>query len=548
MDDPVRKWKKAWPPWVTDDFTIKQPVTECIRDIAADTPDQIAIDYYGTEFTYQAINEEIDRFAWGLVGLGLRKGDRVALQMPNCPQFIISYFGILRAGGVVVAMNPMFKSAELEYEIRDAALEIFICSDALFSQVAGLKEKCGLRNIVVTRLNDYLFEAPCFALPDELMPAEIDLEGGIAFTKLIEDSSAEPICRIDNPQTDLALLQYTGGTIGMPKGAMISHHGLALASLAASNWFNLKDGDINMGVAPFFHIMGMVQCMCSPLSTGAKIVVLTRFVPDTVAQALQYKKCTAWVGATTMLIALLQMKDIDKYLFTSLRYVVSGGSTISVEIQEKFKKLIPNATMHDGYGLTECISQGGAVTPLGGYRSGYVGVPYINDLNVVDPEKEQEMPPGEQGEIVLRGPCLMLGYWQRPEETKKSFKNGWFYTGDIGSMDERGYVKISGRNKELIKCSGYSVFPDEVEKLIYMHEAVSEVAVIGVPDTYRGESPKAFVVLAAGYKNRVSENELLGWCKENMAAYKCPRHIEIRENLPKSAAGKLLRRMLGTEA
>jgi long-chain acyl-CoA synthetase len=205
--------------------------------------------------------------------------------------------------------------------------------------------------------------------------------------------------------------------------------------------------------------------------------------------------------------------------------------------------------MIEGYGLTECISQGAAVTPVGGRRSGFVGVPHLNAVKIVDlVHGVEEMPAGERGEIVLKGPCLMEGYWRRPEETQKVFREGWFYTGDIGAMDEKGYLKIAGRNKELIKCSGFSVFPDEVENLMYRHEAVAEVAVIGVPDSYRGESPKAFIVLTPGFQGRITEEEVLNWCKANMAAYKCPRHIEFSEELPKSAAGKVLRRMLKPSA
>ncbi len=545
----VNVWEKVWPDWVERDLSVEKPISEYLRDIALGHPERIAIDFYGTRISYAALNTMIDSFAWGLVGLGLKKGDRVALQMANCPQYIISFFGILRAGGVVVAMNPMFKSAELEYEIKDATPKIFICSDRLYEHVAGFRERTGLEHVITAGLDHYVPDAPDLSLPEEVRPFTGDVEGTISFEQLVEDSPSEPLCRVDELHADLALLQYTGGTTGMPKGAMITHHGLALAVLGANNWFNLNAADTCLGVTPFFHIMGMIQVMCSPLSSGAELDVLARFVPETVAVTLERHKCTAWVGATTMLIALLQMDDIEKYDFSNLRFVVSGGAPISVEIQKRFSTLIPGATMVQGYGLTECISQGAAVTPLGGYRQGFVGVPHLNDLKIVDLEQGiQEMAPGEQGEIVLKGPCLMTGYWRHPDETAKAMRDGWFYTGDIGSMDETGYLKIHGRNKELIKCSGFSVFPDEVENLMYLHEAVAEVAVIGVPDEYRGESPKAFIVLRTPYKGKITEKEVLVWCKANMAAYKCPRHIEFTDSLPKSAAGKVLRRVLKNPA
>lgn len=544
----AEKWKAFWPGWVNGDFDIKKPISEYLRDVAERNPDQIAIDYYGTRISYQTLNANIDRFAWGLVDLGVKTGDRVAIQMPNCPQYIISYFAVLRAGGVVVSMNPMFKSAELEYEIVDATPKILICSDRLYPNVAGIRSKVGLKHVIVARLDDFSPQDPCLPLPGEVIPTDTAVTDAIAFHRLMDGSPETPICRVDDPKTELALLQYTGGTTGMPKGAMITHHGLALAALGSTNWFDLTADDTCLGVTPFFHIMGMVQVMCSPLTAGAKLIVLSRFVPDTVAGAIDYHQCTAWACATTMLIALLQLADIDKYDFSSLRYVISGGAPISVEIQNRFKSLAPRAMMLEGYGLTECISQGASVTPMGGYRSGYVGVPHLNDMKIVDAENgDDEMPPGEPGEIVLKGPCLMTGYWHQPEETQKVFRDGWFYTGDIGSVDEDGYLKLSGRNKELIKCSGFSVFPDEVESLMYRHEAVAEAAVIGVPDSYRGESPKAFVVLMPHFKGRIKENELLAWCKANMAAYKCPRYIEFIDELPKSAAGKVLRRLLNLE-
>lgn len=545
MGERANVWERFWPSGVTNSIDIQKPVSEYVRDAADRNPDRTAIDFYGNRLSYGALNDLIDRFAWGLIELGVKNGDRVAIQMPNCPQFVIGYFGVLRAGGVVVAMNPMFKSAELVYEIRDATPDIFICADDLYGEVARIKGRVALKSIIVTSLNEFVPDNPRWPLPDEVQKVEKDLEGTLSFRQIIDGAPADPVCRVADFRKELALLQYTGGTTGMPKGAMIGHHGLALAALGANNWFSMTAGDVCLGVTPFFHIMGMVQVMCSPLSCGAQLAVLSRFVPETVAGVIAECRCTAWVGATTMLIALLQLEGIEKYDFGSLRFVVSGGAPISVEIQKRFSKLIPQAMMVEGYGLTESISQGAAITPLGGYRSGFVGVPHLNDMKIVDRQTgEHDMPPGEPGEIILKGPCLMQGYWQQPEETEKVFQNGWLYTGDIGSMDEDGYLKLSGRDKELIKCSGFSVFPNEVENLIYQHEAVAEVAVIGVSDSYRGESPKAFIVLTPQYRGKITEKEILDWCKENMAAYKRPRHIEFTENLPKSAAGKVLRRLL----
>jgi len=254
------------------------------------------------------------------------------------------------------------------------------------------------------------------------------------------------------------------------------------------------------------------------------------------------------VVATTALIALLSMPDIKQYDFGSFRCIWSGGAPISVEIQKRVKELAPKAIIGEGYGLTECVSQGGAITPLYRYKPGFIGTPHISDIKIVDLETgRNELPPNEEGEIIIKGPAIMLGYWNRPEETKEVLRNGWLHTGDIGLMDEEGYIKFLGRKRELIKCSGYSVFPSEVENLLYRHPAVAEAAVIGIPDSYRGESPKAFIILKSDYKGKIKEEEIIEWCKENMAAYKRPRLVEFKEGLPKSAAGKILRRILKEE-
>jgi long-chain acyl-CoA synthetase len=249
-----------------------------------------------------------------------------------------------------------------------------------------------------------------------------------------------------------------------------------------------------------------------------------------------------------MLIALLQLRDIKNYDMGSFRYICSGGSPITPEIQKKVKELVPAASIVDGYGLTESVSQGGAITPLGRFKPGYVGVAHVNDIRIMDLETGlKELPPNKEGEVVIKGPALTAGYWNNPEETEKVIRTGWLYTGDIGSMDEEGYLRYVGRKKDLIKCSGFSVFPTEVEELLYRHPAVAEVAVIGIPDRYRGESPKAFIVLKLDYKEKVKADEILEWCKENMATYKRPRLIELRSELPKSGAGKILRRVLAEE-
>ena len=543
-----KRWYKVWPPWLPKVFEVEKPVSEYVKDWATMTPEKVALSFYGRDITYKELDESIDRFAFGLVNLRVKKGDRVALFMENCPQFVISYFGTHRAGGVVVPLNPMFKHAELEYEINDAQTETLIGLDYLFPEIEKIWDRVQLRNVILTSLRDFLPEKPALPLPQEAKEQKRSFPKTLDFIDFLNKAPLRPLCNVADMKKELALLLYTGGTTGLPKGAMISHYTLTCASVGSAMWYHHREDDIHLGMTPFFHTMCQQQLMCSPLVSGGKVVILTRFIPDVVATAIAHYHCTFTVVPTTGLIALLGTADIKQYDFSSLRCIGSGGAPISVEIQKKVKELVPKTIIGEGYGLTECVSQGGAITPLYRYKPGFIGIPNINEIKMVDlATGTKELPPNEEGEIIMKGPAIMEGYWNKPEETKEVLRDGWLYTGDIGLMDEEGYIKFLGRRRELIKCSGYSVFPAEVENLLYRHPAVAEVAVIGVPDPYRGESPKAFIVLKSEYKGKVKEEEIIEWSKENMAAYKRPRIVEFKEELPKSAAGKILRGILTEE-
>ncbi|MBI5602529.1 MAG: AMP-binding protein [Deltaproteobacteria bacterium] len=543
------RWYKVWPSWVPKTFTVDKPTSEYIREWAALTPERIALTFYGRDITYQELNRTIDAIAWGLVDLGVKKGDRVALHMENCPQFVMAYFGIQRAGAIVVPVNPMFKQAELEHELNDAGAQTLIGLDALYPEVEKVRSRTPLKKVILTSLKDYLPEKPLLPLPPEAGLAGRSFPDTLAFETFIRQSKDEPLCQVTDLKKELAVLQYTGGTTGTPKGAMISHYALASASFVSLHWYHHREDDIFLGVAPFFHVMGQINLMCTPLAAGARVVILARFVPEVVAQAISRYRCTYWVGATTMVIALLNLPNVEDYDFSSFRCLWTGGAPISVELQKKLKALMPNTVIGEGYGLTETMSSGGTCTPLFRYKPGFVGIPGSNNvLQIVDRETgTKELGPNEEGEVIIKAGSMMEGYWNKPEETSQVLKDGWLHTGDIGLMDEEGYLKLLGRSREMIKCSGFSVFPAEVEDLLYKHPAVKEAAVIGVNDPYRGETPKAFIILKEGYAGKITEAEILSWCKDNMSAYKRPRAIEFKQELPKSAAGKILRRMLVEE-
>ena len=330
---------------------------------------------------------------------------------------------------------------------------------------------------------------------------------------------------------------------------MITHHALASAAVGTNEWFRHRENDVILGVTPFFHVMGQVNLMCAAAVCGGQLVILSRFSPDVVARAIAHYHATFWVAAIPMIISLLNYQGLEKESLASFRCIVTGGASVPVELQNKLAAVAPQAAIVEGYGMSETASSGGACTPLYQHRPGFVGIPQIGVvMKIVDQKtKTTELPPNQEGEIVIKAPSMMTGYWNNPDETANVLRDGWLYTGDSGLMDEDGYVKFLGRSRELIKCSGFSVFPAEVEDLLFRHPSIKEAAVIGVPDEYRGESPKAFVVLHEDYVGNITEQDLLDWCKDNMAAYKRPRMIEFKTELPKSNAGKLLRRLLVAE-
>ena len=358
-----RRWYKVWPMWVPKTLEVERPASEYIREWVELTPGRIALSFYGRDVSYQELNTMIDRAAWGLVGLGVERGDRVAIHMENCPQFVIAYFAIQRAGGAVVAVNPMFKGAELEFEMNDAGVKTFIGLDVFYPEVEKIRGRTPLANVILTSMKDFLPSDPLLPVPEEAKEEKRSFSNTIDFMTLIGQSKDSPICYVTDLKKDLALLQYTGGTTGTPKGAMISHYALANAALGAMHWYHFREDDVYLGVTPFFHVMGQTVLMATPLVSGGRIVILTRFVPDVVARAVTHYRCTYWVGATTMIIALLNLPNVAEYDFSSFRFIWTGGASISVELQKKLEELAPRAMIGEGYGLSEVISQGGACTP-----------------------------------------------------------------------------------------------------------------------------------------------------------------------------------------
>ena len=524
---------------------VNQCFTEYFREQAVQRPEAVSVDFYGREVCYGELDRYIDQFANALIGRGLAKGDRVGIYLQNSPQFVICFFGVIRAGGVAVSLNPMFKGMELEPVIEKTGLETIVVQSTLYPELRKAGNVNAIRTTIVTWLSDFLPENPVLPPPPEALEKKEHFPESVDFMDLLSEGEPRPVCRIENLDADLSLLQLTGGTTGSPKAAMISIRAFTVAVKGAMHWFGLTPEDTSLGMAPFFHVMGLQITMVPALISGGKLMILTRFSPEVIARVISERKCTQWVAPPTMLVALVGMPGIKNYDFSSLRVIVTGGSSIPLSLQKQIQEIAPHSQLGEGYGMTEALASGGVTTPLGRWKEGFAGIPSINDLKIVDLETgEKEIPPNQEGEIVVKGPTVMNGYWNEPEETRKVIKDGWFYTGDIGLLDDEGYLKIVGRKKELIISSGFNVYPVDVENILSRHPAVQEIAVVGVPDSYRGESPKAFIVLKDSFKGKVSEKEITEWCKEHMSAYKRPREVEFIDTLPKSGAGKILKRML----
>lgn len=539
-------WMRYWPAGVPTTLVIPdRTVAAAVVARAAQDPGRPAVIYYGRTISYGELAEWVERAAGALAAEGVAPGDRVLLFMGNTPAFVVGYLAVQALGAVVVAANPMFKADELAHELDDSGAR-FLLADVGLAPVAEavLAERPGV-GVVYADLRAFLPPEPFpRPHPDMLRPAECP-PGRRLFAEWVARADRVAPRPVDVERT-VALIQYTSGTTGVPKGAVILHRSL-LANVEGSRlWTRATPESVHLAVLPLFHVTGMVHSFLMPLLSGGTMVLLTRFETDTFVEALHHWRATHWVGIATMNVAVVNYPRIGEYRLDSLRFAMSGGAPIPVPVLERFRDLT-GVTLIEGYGLSETISQV-TVNPPDRPKLGSVGIPVHGvELRITAVDRfEEELPVGETGEIWVRGPQIMQEYFGRPEATREVLRpDGWFDTGDLGFVDEEGYLHIAGRSKELIKASGYSVFPAEVENLLYRHPAIAEAAVIGVPDPYRGETVKAVVVLKPGMT--ATPEELAAWAHENMAAYKAPRIVEIREALPKTASGKILKRVLVEE-
>ncbi len=549
----ARPWLKHYASYISPDIT---PSFANGLDMFLTTvqkmPEQPAIYYFDRALSYGDVDRWSSAFASALKERGVVQGDRVALYLQNIPQFLIALYGIWKAGAIVVLCNPMFKQHELEYHLTDSGAKGLVCLESLYESVA--RQTVGTTKVefvVTTSELDYVEQSIPALLASshkQHFPETLDL------LELIQRHEGTAIQHATFAATDIAFLTYTSGTTGLPKGAMNTHANIVFNATVYRDWLQLTQTDVVLGVAPFFHITGLVAHIAVAALAGMPIITYYRFDAAESLRLIEKWHATFTVASITVFIALMNHPDIKMRNLSSLQKACSGGAPVSPSIVEHFQA-VTGTYIHNVYGLTETTSPS-HMTPLGGHaptdaESGAlsVGVPTPNTIcKIVDVATGVELPPGEVGELITKGPEVVAGYWNKPQETAFAIRDGYLFTGDVAKMDDEGWFYIVDRKKDMIIVAGYKVWPRDVEDVLYQHPAVREAAVIGIPDEYRGETVKAFVAIKSDYEGRVTAEELIAFCKERMANYKYPRFIEFLQELPKTTTGKFLRRELRDKA
>ncbi len=522
LTDKEMPWLNFYPAHVPKQVDVsRMPLQGLLETSAVNFGEKTALSYGEKNTTYAQLNSLSNQFANALLGLEVKKGDRVALFLPNIPQFVIGFFGALKAGAIVTAISPLHREREVEHQLVDSGAQIIVTLDTLYPIVANVKEKTSLKHVLVTNL---------------------DKDG---FSELRGVSADKPNIQI-NPSEDLAALQYTGGTTGTAKGAMLTHTNLVSNALAFASWIKGAAQDVFLAALPLFHIYGMTTSMTTPISLGAEMVLLPKFEPPKVLQTIERHKVTVYCGSPTMYSILLANPELEKHDLTSIRVCISGAAPLPPHVQRRFME-VTGGFLAEGYGLTEAspVTHCTPVdTSMKTVKVGSIGLPLPDtEARIVDLETgQQALAIGERGELIIKGPQVMRGYWQKPDETAMVLRDGWLLTGDIAFMDSDGYFYITDRKKDLIKHKDYSVYPRELEDVLYEHPAVKLCAVVGKTDSAVGEVPKAYIVLKDGAV--VSAKEIEAFVNGKVASYKAIREVEFRTELPISSAGKVLRREL----
>jgi fatty-acyl-CoA synthase len=539
---------KFWPAHTTQQLAV--PATNLFYNAEVSArryPDKPFLVFYDTAVTFAEFFDQAERLAGFLEGrCGVRKGDRVLLLMQNSPQFVIGYYGILRANAVVVPLNPMNLTQEILRYADDAGASTLIVSQELHPRIEPLLGKSRLKSVIVAAYSDFLRQPTTLSLPEVVAAPRLAIAGpGVTLWKDALASGLTPGPLTAGPD-DLCVTPYTSGTTGVPKGCMHTHRTVMHTLIAGMRWFSMQPETTLMAVAPLFHVTGMQGGMNGPLYVGHTLVMLLRWDRNVAAECVQRYRVASWTAVPTMIQDFFANPDIGKYDLSSIRRLSGGGAAMPAAVAQRLLDM--GVTYYEGYGLSETMAAT-HLNPPERAKKQCLGIPiYGVDSRVVDPDTLRELPAGEVGEIVTHGPQVFLGYWNKPDDTAQAFVDidgkRFLRTGDLGRVDEDGYFFMVDRLKRMINASGYKVWPTEVESLMYQHPAILEACVIGTPDAHRGETVKAVIVPRPEWRSRIDAQQVIEWCRENMAAYKCPRIVEFVESLPKSGAGKIMWREL----
>ena len=542
----ARPWLNHYDYWVRPHMNYpRRPLHEILRITAVEVPDRPATAFLGAHLTFGQIKEQTDKFATALARLGIRRKDRVGIMLPNCPQYIVAAFAVLRLGATIVNVNPLYTPREVLVVAQDSGMRALLTLDALVPVTLAVRDRTKIENVIITSLAEY----SAAATP----PAAI--EGTLRFADLLVEVDEPDLPRVEiNPDEDVAVLQYTGGTTGVPKGAMLTHYNIFANVVQTEGWANRssrRGEDTHLLVIPFFHIYGFTVGMIAGTWLGVQQVLIPKYDVEALLTAIRDYRPSYFPAVPTIYISLLNHPKAKEYGIDKVRAFNSGSAPLPIEVIEQFER-ITGGTLNEGYGLSEASPVTHSTPSLGRRKPGSIGLPLPDtEMKIVDLETgTREVAVGSEGELCIAGPQVMKGYWNRPDETAIALRPNaegrtWLYTGDVARMDEDGYTYIVQRKKDMIIVSGFNVYPAEVEGVLYTHPAVIEAAVIGVPDAYRGEAVKACVVLKSGAT--ATSAELKEHCKGGLAEFKVPREIEIRESLPKTAVGKVLHRVLREE-
>jgi len=543
-----RIWHKAYAPQVPPSVDYEEiTLPAALERTAGNFPETTALIMMGKRITYKELDDLVNCFAAALADLGIQKGDKVALLLPNMPQVVVAAYAVFRLGAAVVMNNPLYTETELEYQLNDSDSKMAICLDLLVPRIQKLKDKTGIETIIACHIKDYLPfpKKQLFPFVKKAMHRKTDPNEGVHdFMDLIKKYPATPL-NTGVAFDDLASLLYTGGTTGLSKGVRLSHANLSINVQQLKAWFHdAEDGTESLlGIFPIFHSAGFTVVMNHSIFRGFTVVLVPRPEPTGILDLTSRFRPTVFTCVPTIFIGVLSHPHFSKADFSFIKYTVSGAAPLALETIREWENATGSSIV-ECYGLTETTLLSHA-NPWGGKtKVGSVGVPVSDtDCRIVDLETgTKDLPFGESGEILLKGPQLTKEYYKKPEETADAIREGWFYTGDIGYMDDEGYLFIVDRKKDMIIAGGYNIYPRDIDEVLYEHPKIQEACAVGLPDPYRGETVKAYIVTKPG--ETLTDEEVISFCREKLAAYKVPKLVEFMDELPKSTVGKVIRRKL----